>query len=287
MKKSLLYLLIFVGFSVNVACVGTKKYKALEVEKNKLENTLLDIKTNLAEAKLALNKLQDESSLSVEQKSSKITELQKRIALCESVLQTTQKQRLAAEKANENLKEQMVRESEIYQKEFKPLLNIKQQIKTDNQQLSGLKEQLLTAYADNPALKLNILLEKHELTLTFDFNFLFSSTGRSLSEKGRLAIYTLSEVLLLNENVLIEIKGYADIGANKNDNWKMSSRKPLSVLYTLANKGVADERMQVSYYGQYQPLSTDETKANISLNNRTEVVLYYSSDKLLKTIPIK
>lgn len=272
---------------MNIACVGTKKYKTLEAEKNKLENTLLDIKTNLAEATLALNKLQDETSLSAEQKSSKIAELEKRIALCESVLQTTQKQRLAAERANKELTEQAAKEREVYQKEFKPLLEIKQQIQTDNQQLVKLKEQLLAAYAGSPALKLNMLLEKHELTLTFEYNFLFSSTGRSLSEKGRQAIYTLAEVLLLNQDVKIEIKGYADTDANKNDNWKTSSRKPLSVLYTLANKGIADERMQVSYYGQYQPLSADETIDNTSLNNRTEIVLYYSSNKLLKTIPIK
>jgi outer membrane protein OmpA-like peptidoglycan-associated protein len=287
MRRHILHLIVIIFLGSNIACVGTKKYKALETEKNKLENTLLDIKTNLATAKLELNKLEDESSMSAEKKSSKIDELKEKIALCESVLQTTQSERVALAAANQKMKGEIAQVKKENEVTFKPFSAIQSAIIQDNQRLNQLQDSLLVAYTNQPALKLNVSVNRNELVLLFDYSFLFSSTGKSLSSEGRSAVYTLAAVLEKEQDVLIEIKGYSDLSTDKNANWKTSSRKPLSIVYELMNKGISDKRIKVSYYGPNRPLVTNSETNNTSLNNRTEIILYYSSGELLKTIPIK
>ena len=44
-------------------CVGAKKYKTLSTQNAKTERTFLETKTELAQAKLELNKLRDASRL--------------------------------------------------------------------------------------------------------------------------------------------------------------------------------------------------------------------------------
>ncbi len=288
MKQYLLFALLIGSVSCLTSCVGAKKYKALQAENIKLENTFLETKTNLAAAKRNLNKLEDQTTQSVEQKSSKITELEKQVALCETVLQKTQKERLAVEQESKNMAAKMKQENQIYQKEFKPLVAVKESLQEQYNTLKLTRQKLLDAYALNPDLKLNLELGNNGLMITFDDKFLFSSSGRSLSDKGREAIYTLAEVLLQDSSLQVQIKGHTDADSDKNNNWKNSSRQPLSVLYTLTNKGIADDRMYVSYYGQYRPIGNATTDAVATdMNNRVEIVLYYNTTDLLQTIPIK
>ena len=94
---------------------------------------------------------------------------------------------------------------------------------------------------------------------------------------------TLAEILQQDESTLITVKGHSTKEANYLDNWKTSSRKPLSVIYTLVAYGIANNRLQGEYYGETSLAAIGSTTEA----NRTEIIIHYPNKHLLKLIPIK
>jgi chemotaxis protein MotB len=86
---------------------------------------------------------------------------------------------------------------------------------------------------------------------------------------------------ILNENVAdynVGIEGHTDNQpiqqSGWKSNWELSSARALSVLHYLANeKGVTPARLSAIGYGEYRPVSTNDTKSGKQLNRRVEIVI--------------
>jgi len=86
---------------------------------------------------------------------------------------------------------------------------------------------------------------------------------------------------ILKENLpqnRVGIEGYTDNTpirhSNWKSNWELSSARALSVLhYLVDNEGIAPERLSAIGYGEFNPLSDNDTKSNRQLNRRVEIVI--------------
>lgn len=86
---------------------------------------------------------------------------------------------------------------------------------------------------------------------------------------------------ILKENVAefnVGIEGHTDNQPIRHSgwksNWELSSARALSVLhYLVKEKGISPDRLSAIGYGEYHPVSSNDTKAGRQLNRRVEIVI--------------
>lgn len=93
---------------------------------------------------------------------------------------------------------------------------------------------------------------------------------------------------VLNENVpqnKVGIEGHTDNTPIKysgwKSNWELSSARALSVLHYLVNKkDVSPERLTAIGYGEFNPVSSNDTREGRQLNRRVEIVILPAMTKV-------
>lgn len=267
------------------SCVGTKKFKSLEEEKVKLENTLLGTKQELSDAKRELNKLKDVSSSSKQTQSGTIQSLQQELEDNQLALDAAQSATVNCQTQMQQMQQKLVEKDALIQKKLKPYKIIQDGLSQQNRSLRSIKEDINALVIANPMIKVTQWLNKDELILSFDNKDLFSSSSRSISSSGREILYQLVEVFKKYPSIYIDINGHVPAGSSIKENWKNSTRKTLSVLYTLSNKDILQDRIRVIGYGQFKPIATSDDPLAIQKNSRTEIILHYQNMELLKLVP--
>lgn len=268
------------------SCVGTKKFKALKEEKLKLENTLLGTKQELSQAKRELNKLKDASSSNNQTQSGAIKSLKQALEENQLALDAAQSATVNCQTQLRQMQQQLTEKDALIKKRLKPYEIIQDGLSQQNRSLRTIKDDISALVAANPSIKLTQWLNKDELILSFDNKDLFSSTSRSISSSGREILYQLVEVFKKYPSIYIDINGHMPASSSIKENWKNSTRKTLSVLYTLSQKGLLQDRVRVIGYGQFNPIATAEDPLASQKNSRTEIILHYQNMELLKLVPI-
>jgi outer membrane protein OmpA-like peptidoglycan-associated protein len=84
-----------------------------------------------------------------------------------------------------------------------------------------------------------------------------------------------SVVLVLNEykSTMVTVMGYTDSTGSKAYNQNLSVQRALSVGNYLASKGVAEQRLAASGYGEAFPIASNDTKEGRAQNRRVEIQL--------------
>lgn len=116
------------------------------------------------------------------------------------------------------------------------------------------------------------------LVITFVADILFDSGKAKLRSE---AIPTLEKVaVVLTENLNdfnIGIEGHTDTQPIKysgwESNWELSAARALSVLHYLEEKGIAGKRMSADSYGEFHPVTSNDSKEGMKMNRRVEIVV--------------
>ena len=84
-----------------------------------------------------------------------------------------------------------------------------------------------------------------------------------------------SVVLVLNEykSTMITVMGHTDSTGSEQHNQNLSVQRAISVANYLSNKGVAQERLAASGYGEAFPIASNDSKEGRARNRRVEVQL--------------
>lgn len=126
--------------------------------------------------------------------------------------------------------------------------------------------------------QVQVEMQQKGLVITFVSEVLFDS-GKA---KLRSASYTkLDKVVnVLNTTVSdlnIGIEGHTDNQPIKRSgwksNWELSTARALSVLHYLSRQGVAEERLAAIGYGEYRPVTVNDTREGRQKNRRVEIVI--------------
>lgn len=122
------------------------------------------------------------------------------------------------------------------------------------------------------------------LVITFVAEVLFDSGKADLRkesfEKLDKIVSVVNEVV---PDLNAGIEGHTDNEPIKRSgwksNWELSSHRALSVLYYLTDHGVNPMRLSATGYGEYHPITNNDTKEGQQKNRRVEIVILPKIDK--------
>lgn len=111
------------------------------------------------------------------------------------------------------------------------------------------------------------------IILNMPSNITFDTDSYSL--KPRFHDTLDSVILVLNEypSTLITVMGHTDSTGSEQYNQNLSQQRALSVANYLSNKGVAQQRLAASGYGEAFPVAPNDTEAGRAKNRRVEIQL--------------
>ena len=144
-------------------------------------------------------------------------------------------------------------------------------------QAKKLLEERLGQEISDKQVKLQ-MMEKG-LVITVVGDLLFDSGKAKIRSEAYPLLDKVSAVLKDNmAGFNIGIEGYTDNVPIKHSNWKsnweLSTARSLSVLHFLVKeKGISPERLSAIGFGEFRPVSSDDTKAGRKLNRRVEIVI--------------
>ena len=169
--------------------------------------------------------------------------------------------------------------------------NERKRLEEENNKLTNQAEELANYKSEFFGRLRTVLMGQERVRIVGD-RFIFSSevlfsAGRSdLSKEGKSEISNVTEILSsimknIPENIdwVIRVDGHTDntplSGAGEfKDNWELSQARALSVVkYMIKELNFSGSRLAANGFGEYQPISLDDTPEARALNRRIEIKL--------------
>jgi chemotaxis protein MotB len=150
--------------------------------------------------------------------------------------------------------------------------------KAELEKKSGEYEQLAGALrAEIDAGRVELTELRGKTTVKMKDKILFASGSATLGKEGRDALAAVAEALRGLKGRAIRVEGHTDnvptSGGAFASNWELSSARALAVVRFLQDTGVDPTRLVAAGYGEFQPISPNDTPEGRSLNRRIEIVL--------------
>ena len=128
------------------------------------------------------------------------------------------------------------------------------------------------SFIDSGKLKVKMVGGKMVLSLASDI--LFASGSASLSKEGKNAIKEVAGLLASIPEKKFQIEGHTDnVAANGRSNWDLGSSRALTVLKTMVEAGMPENRISAASYGDSQPAQPNDTPEGKAANRRIEIVI--------------
>ena len=152
-------------------------------------------------------------------------------------------------------------------------------MKNDMTELERAKEELERRLQNEINDKqVKVEMQGKGLVITFVSEVLFDSGKAKLRKDSYPKLDKVADVL--NTTVLdlnVGIEGHTDNKPIKRSgwksNWELSTARALSVLHYLSDKSVSEPRLAAIGYGEYKPVTSNDTKEGRQANRRVEIVI--------------
>jgi outer membrane protein OmpA-like peptidoglycan-associated protein len=104
-------------------------------------------------------------------------------------------------------------------------------------------------------------------------NVTFETGSAVLTAQGLAVVQNVAAILKANPTVRVRIEGHTDSTGTPQSNLALSQARAETVRATLAQLGIAPDRMSTAGFGATRPLVPDTTPANQAINRRVEFVV--------------
>jgi outer membrane protein OmpA-like peptidoglycan-associated protein len=104
-------------------------------------------------------------------------------------------------------------------------------------------------------------------------NVFFNTNEYKLLAESLTELYNLSQLLIKNPRLRIEIQGHTDNIGNDEQNEKLSLDRAKSVYDYLIRQKIGLERLSYKGYGKRQPIAANDTERSRQQNRRTSFVV--------------
>jgi chemotaxis protein MotB len=151
--------------------------------------------------------------------------------------------------------------------------------KAELEKKSGEYEQLANALrGEIESGRVELMELKGKTTVKMKDKILFASGSATVGADGRAALKKVAEALRGLQGKAIRVDGHTDNvptgGAGGfPTNWELSAARSLAVVRFLQENGVDATRLSGAGFGEFQPVSGNDTPEGRSLNRRIEIVL--------------
>jgi outer membrane protein OmpA-like peptidoglycan-associated protein len=105
-------------------------------------------------------------------------------------------------------------------------------------------------------------------------NVFFETASAALRRESQSELNRLTELLVENPKVRIQLNGHTDNTGDEATNQKLSETRAKAVYDYLVSKGIAAARLKFKGFGETQPVTTNDTAEGRQQNRRTEFVLW-------------
>jgi len=123
-------------------------------------------------------------------------------------------------------------------------------------------------------MELNIPLQPIEAGGTVVLENIFFDTDKYLlKDESRVELQKLTEFLIHNKLVKIQISGHTDNTGDKQKNMLLSNNRAKAVTEYLLSKGIEKERLTYKGYGDTKPVVPNDTEIHKAMNRRTEFMI--------------
>ena len=191
----------------------------------------------------------------------------------------------ACKTINQNLTENMQKLSGQSQKlmenidKQRSVLNLQDQV---IKLLDDTKQSIEKSLKDQiSAQGIEIKQDTAQLKVVLVDKFLFDSGSADINEEGKKMLLILSGSLRENNTNQIVVIGHTDdvppgpsLRKRFPSNWELSAARAAAVVRYLQNEGRLDpERLSLKAYGEYAPVTSNETEQGRTQNRRIEIIL--------------
>lgn len=297
------------------SCVTTKKYNALETEKNVIQEELnrvkgvIQEKQKLSDQYVQLASQHRQNTRDLEEMTAKYKavdkgyqELNRRYDEC-----LLQNRDLLATSSTEikQLTERLAQQREELDRRSRYLDSLSRELqyqgsKMDEWQgkitelqsalaskdakVAELRNKVNTALLGFTAAELTVTEKNGKLYVSLSQNLLFKSASDRIDPKGQQALQQLAKVLTANPEIEVTVEGHTDTDGTADYNWDLSTSRATSVVKLLASSGVEQKRMTAAGRSYFYPIAPNDTAENKSKNRRVEIILSPRLDELYQII---
>ncbi len=177
---------------------------------------------------------------------------------------------------------------EITKKEKDDLVKLLQEEKTRTVQVVAAKEETSKTYSDMIEKMKSEIAEgqvtitelKGKLTVNMVDAILFDSGKADIKPEGRQILQKVADVIGQVEDKAIRVEGHTDnvkissaLTRAFPSNWELSAARATNVARYLQRMGVDPNLLSAAAYGEYRPVSENDTPEGRAMNRRIEIVL--------------
>jgi len=171
----------------------------------------------------------------------------------------------------------------------KQLLSFENKLNIESSNFENIKKTLKNEL--NETNHINIIREPRGLLIRLNNTVLFDKGSDIIKNKALDILYKIA-VILKNEPNSIRIEGHTDnlpIKTNKfPSNWELSTARATNIIkYLVETCQFNPSRLSASGYGEYMPISENETENGRAENRRIDIVVLSSSSKIFEPVNIK
>lgn len=125
--------------------------------------------------------------------------------------------------------------------------------------------------------------------VSMEERLLFKSGSIVVDPQGQKALVELSKALRGKSNFTVIVEGHTDKipmrSAQIKDNWDLSVLRATSIIRIITGEGGLDPKMVMAAgRGEFKPLSTGNSSADLAKNRRTEIILAPDLGKVLSIL---
>lgn len=292
MKKFGLIVLCVVALS---SCVTKKKFQATQTEKDKVEQSLRQTTSDLAECekKFGLKSaeyaaLQDELSKA----KAKVDELSKEIDYQKNANVKLLDQLSALSVISKEGAASIKQSLETIDKQRGEISLLNAQIRTKDSVNLVLVMNLKRSLADVNDTDVNVKVDKGVVLISLSDNMLYKSGSSQISSKAGVVLEKIAKVINDYKTFDVLIEGNTDnvpIATNCiSDNWDLSVMRATSIARALQKSyGVDPARIIAGGRSEYNAKVPNDSKANKAINRRTEIIIMPKLDEFFKLLEIK
>jgi chemotaxis protein MotB len=125
--------------------------------------------------------------------------------------------------------------------------------------------------------KLQVGFRNGQMVLKLPSGILFPSGQADLTKPGQAALTEVTTILLEFKDRRFVIAGHTDTDPIKSrkfkSNWDLSTARALSVVQFMITAGFPSTSLAAAGYGEFDPVSPNDTEENKQLNRRIEIIL--------------
>ena len=282
MRKIFFYVLMVAVLS---SCVSKKKFQATQLDKDKLEQTVRQLTSDLADCEKRFGTKSSEYDATA-------AELAKAKAKIEELLKDVEYQKSANGKLLDQLSNLSVISKEGAESIKKSLETIDAQSRDISLLNLVLVLNLKRSLSDVNDTDVNVKVDKGVVLISLSDNMLYKSGSSDISAKAGDVLAKIAKVINDYKTFDVLIEGNTDNVPIANscllDNWDLSAKRATSIARALQKSYAVDpSRIIAGGRSEYNAKVPNDTKANKSINRRTEIIIMPKLDEFFKLLEIQ